>query len=124
MPPIVWPQVWSSGKRGPECGPENLVDGETNTCWIGNATGAPWRVAVDYGQTVGIEGVDILFRDEPWTNIGIAGSSNVVEWYNAMPLTHTGAPLRYLYINMWEDRSRTSPPALREIMLKPAAPSR
>ena len=111
----VWPQVWSSGDASPEYSCSNLVDGDTNTLWVGNPGGSPWRVNIDFGQVLPVSNLDVLFFNTAWTNMGLIGSRDAVEWFDFLTLTNWPASSRYLYMHLWNDASRSNPPAVREI---------
>ena len=110
-----WPWVWTSGDLSKECGSSNLIDGNTNTMWIGNDGGEPWRVILDLGVTTDVTGIQVMFQDTVWTNMGIIGSRNNEVWFDYMMETNEWVPLRYLYVNFWGDEQGTKPPAIREI---------
>jgi hypothetical protein len=111
----VLPYTWSSGVLSTNYSANNLVDGDTNTLWVGNACGAPWRITIDLGQAVVISNFDILFEGDAWTNIAVAGSADSETWFDVLTATDWPISIQYLYLNLWTDPSRTSPPAIREI---------
>ena len=109
------PWVWTSGNDSDEYPSDNLIDGDTNTLWIGNVTGSPWRVILDLGAVKDIRAVDVLFQDAPWTNLGIVGSRDSEVWFNYLAETNEWTPLRYLHINFRGDEHGAKPPTIREI---------
>ena len=111
-----WPSVWTSGDFSNECGASNLVDGNTNTMWIGNVGGAPWRMILDLGTVTNVTGIQVMFQDAVWTNMGIIASRDSEVWFDYLAETNEWAPLRYLYINFWGDEHGVQPPAIREII--------
>ena len=112
-----WPWVWTSGDLSREWGASNLIDGNTNTMWIGNDGGEPWRVILDLGVTTDVTGIQVMFQDTVWTNMGIIGSRNNEVWFDYMMETNEWVALRYLYVNFWGDEHGAKPPTIREIIL-------
>ena len=112
-----WPWVWTSGDFSKECGASHLIDGNTNTIWIGNVSGEPWRVILDLGVVTDMTtGIQLMFQDTAWTNKEIIGSRDSEVWFDYLAETNEGVPLRYLYINFWGDEHGAQPPAIREII--------
>ena len=111
-----WPWVWASGDFSEECGASNLIDGDTNTMWIGNVGGEPWRVILDLGVVTDVTGIQVMFQDIVWTNKEIIGSRDSEVWFDYLAETNEWVPLRYLYVNFWGDEHGTQPPAIREII--------
>ena len=111
-----WPWVWTSGDLSKECGASNLIDGDTNTMWIGSAGGEPWRVILDLGVVTDVTGIQLMFQDMAWTNQEIIGSRDREVWFNYLAETNEWVPLRYLYVNFWGDKPGAQPPAIREII--------
>ena len=111
-----WPWVWTSGDLSREWGASNLIDGNTNTMWIGNDGGEPWRVILDLGVTSDVTGIQVMFQDTAWTNMGIIGSRDSEVWFDYLAETNEWVPLRYLYVNFWGDEHGATPPAIREIL--------
>ena len=110
-----WPWVWTSGDLSEEWGASNLIDGNTDTMWIGNDGGEPWRVILDLGVTTDVTGIQVMFQDTAWTNMGIIGSRDSEIWFDYMMATNEWVALRYLYVNFWGDKHGVKPPAIREI---------
>ena len=111
-----WPWVWTSGDLSREWGASNLIDGNTNTMWIGNDGGEPWQVILDLGVVTDVTGVQVMFQDTAWTNMGIIGSRDSEIWFDYMMATNTWVALRYLYVNFWGDEHGAKPPTIREII--------
>ena len=111
-----WPWVWTSGDLSEEWGVSNLIDGNTNTMWIGNDGGEPWRVILDLGVTTDVTGIQVMFHDTAWTNKKIIGSRDSEIWFDYMMATNTWVALRYLYVNFWGDEHGAKPPMIREII--------
>ena len=111
-----WPWVWTSGDLSKECGASNLIDGNTNTMWIGNVGGEPWRVILDLGVVTDVTGIQVMFQDMAWTNKEIIGSRDSEVWFDYLTETNEWVPLRYLYVNFWGDEHGAQPPAIREII--------
>ena len=111
-----WPWVWTSGELLGECGASNLIDGNTNTMWIGDVGGDPWRVILDLGVITDVTGIQLMFQDTAWTNKEIMGSRDSEVWFDYLAETNEWAPLRYLYINFRGDEHGAQPPAIREII--------
>ena len=111
-----WPWVWTSGDFSKECGASNLIDGNTNTIWIGNVGGEPWRVILDLGTVTDVTGIQLMFLDTAWTNKEIIGSRDSEVWFDYLAETNEWAPLRYLYVNFWGNEHGAQPPAIREII--------
>ena len=111
-----WPWVWTSGDLSGEWGATNLMDGNTNTMWIGNVGGEPWRVILDLGVVTDVADIQVMFEDTVWTNKEIIGSRDSEVWFDYLAETNEWAPLRYLYVNFWGDEHGAQPPAIREII--------
>ena len=111
-----WPTVWTSGDLSKECGASNLIDGDTNTLWIGNVGGDPWRVILDLGVVTDISGIQLMFQDTAWTNQEIIGSRDSEVWFDYLAETNEWVSLRYLYVNFRGDERGAQPPAIREII--------
>ena len=111
-----WPRMWTSGDLSKECGASNLTDGDTNTMWIGNVGGEPWRVILDLGAVTDVTGIQLMFLDTAWTNKEIIGSRDSEVWSDYLVETNEWVPLRYLYVNFWGDEHGAQPPAIREII--------
>ena len=111
-----WPWVWTSGDFSKECGASNLIDGNTNTMWIGNVGGEPWRVILDLGTVTDVTGIQLMFLDTAWMNKEIIGSRDREVWFDYLAETNEWVPLRYLYINFWGNEHGAQPPAIREII--------
>ena len=111
-----WPSVWTSGDLSEEYGATNLIDGDTNTIWIGNVGGEPWRVILDLGVVTDVTGIQLMFPDTVWTNKEIIGSRDSEVWFDHLAETNEWVPLRYLYVNFWGDERGAQPPAIREII--------
>ena len=111
-----WPWVWTSSDLSKECRASNLIDGNTNTMWIGNIGDEPWRVILDLGVVTDVTGIQLMFQDTVWTNKEIIGSRDSEVWFDYLAETNEWVPLRYLYINFQGDEHRAQPPAIREII--------
>ena len=111
-----WPWVWTSGDLSKECGASNLIDGNTNTMWIGNVGGEPWRVILDLGVVTDVTGIQLMFQDTAWTNKEMIGSRDSEVWFDYLAETNEWVPLRYLYVNFFGDEHGAQPPAIREII--------
>ena len=107
------PSVWTSGNLSDAHPAANLIDGNTNTIWIGATDGAPWRVLLDLGRVTEVSDLDVLYLDAPWTNMGLIGSTDAETWFDYKAQTNASVSLRYLYLNLW---GGTTPPAIREII--------
>ncbi|MCE9614904.1 MAG: M6 family metalloprotease domain-containing protein [Lentisphaerae bacterium] len=116
--PEAWPRIWASSSAGPQHPPANLLDGNTNTCWIGQPNASPWRIIVDLGHVTRARGLDVRFVDPPWSNMGVVGSADALTWFAVSGSTNTLAPVRHFYLNLWTDDGATNPPAIREIILQ------
>ena len=111
-----WPWVWTSGDFSKECGASNLIDGDTNTLWIGNVGGEPWRVILDLGAVTDVTGIQLMFQDIAWTNQELIGSRDSEVWFDYLAETNEWVPLRYLYVDFWGNEHGAQPPAIREII--------
>ena len=111
-----WPLVWTSGDFSEECKASNLIDGDTNTLWIGNTGGEPWRVILDLGVVTDVTGIQLMFQDIAWTNKEIIGSRDSEVWFDYLAETNEWVPLRYLYVDFWGNERGAQPPAIREII--------
>jgi hypothetical protein len=56
-----------------------------------------------------------LYADEAWVNQGMVGAAELDHWFDLGAVTHWPVPVRYIYLNLWDD-SGTNAPALREII--------
>ena len=110
------PSVWTSGDFSEECGAANLIDGNTNTIWIGNVGGEPWRMILDFGAVTDVTGIQLMFQDSAWTNKEIIGSRDSEVWFDYLAATNEWVSLRYLYVDFWRDEHGAQPPAIREII--------
>ena len=110
------PSIWTSGDFSGEFGAANLIDGNTNTMWIGNVGGDPWRIILDLGAVTDVTGVRVMFQDTLWMNMGILGSRDNKVWFDYLAETNEWLPLRYLCVNFWTDEQSAQPPAVREII--------
>ena len=108
------PSVWSSGDCSADFPARHLVDGDTNTLWVGNPGGSPWSVTVDLDQTTDVSAIAVLFYGAPWTNFGLAGSADATTWFDLATLTNGPLKAHYLYLNLW-DPTGSNVPAVREI---------
>ena len=116
---VSWPQVWSSSDWSAKCTAGNLVDGDTNTVWVGKADGSPWAVSVDFGKMMKLADLQVLFWDKAWKNTFVGGSVNgTTDWFDVMSNTNSTINVRYLLIEMWYDPAEKTPPAIREIIWK------
>ena len=111
-----WPWVWTSGDFSKECGSSNLIDGNTNTIWIGNVGGDPWRIILDLGVITDVTGIQLMFQDTAWTNKELIGSRDSEVWFDYLAETNEWVPLRYLYVNFGGEEHGAQPPAIREIL--------
>ena len=109
------PYIWSSGALSSGFPAATLLDGDTNTMWIGDPGGAPWRISIDLGQAVAMNNFELLFKGESWTNMAVAGSLDSLLWFDVLSATGWPVSCEFLYLNLWGDSSRTNPPAIREI---------
>jgi hypothetical protein len=108
--------AWASGAWSDQFGASNLLDGDTNTVWIGDPGGSPWRVIVDLGQTKSLSEVDVMFLDQPWTNMGMIGSCDADVWVDFGAVTNWPVAARYIYLNLWDPSGASAPPAIRELL--------
>ncbi|MBA4386456.1 MAG: hypothetical protein C0404_00660 [Verrucomicrobia bacterium] len=114
-----WPQVWSRGDWSPRFAAGNVIDGNTNTAWVGKLDGAPWLVSLDFGARTNLEDLQVMFWDNAWANTFVGGSVNGTnDWFDVQSSTNRPMGMRYLMIEMWNDPSKTAPPAIREIIWK------
>jgi hypothetical protein len=119
--PVAQPSAWSrSGMSAWKATPE-LADGNTRTVWQGRPAESPWMVALDFGHTVPREQPDILFADEPWDNVGMMGTCDLLEWFDLRLTTNWPIPCRALFLH-FPDAGSDRAPAIREIQW-PAAES-
>jgi hypothetical protein len=114
-PGEVWPRVWSSGSYGEGYGPENLTDGNTNTCWVGDIGGAPWWIGLDLGGPLNLDKFQMEFAEKLWKYTGIVGSADGVQWYDVLTQTNVPFSCRYIMIQLWADPGRGDLPVVREI---------
>lgn len=114
-----WPQTWSSSDWSPKHTAINLVDGDTNTVWVGKDGGATWAVSVDFGVKMKLTDLQILFWGKAWKSTFVGGSVNgTTDWFDVTSVTNSTIDIRYLLIEMWNDPTETTPPAIREIIWK------
>jgi hypothetical protein len=109
------PWVWTSGNYSDEYPADKLIDGDTNTLWIGDVTCQPWRVILDLGAVEDARAVEVVFQATPWTNMGMVGSRDGEVWCDYLAETNDGVALRYLHFNFRGDK-QSPPPAIREIL--------
>ena len=111
-----WPWVWTSGDFSKECGASNLIDGNTNTMWIGDVGGEPWRIILDLGVVTDVTGMQLMFKDVVWKNKEIIGSRDSEVWFDYLAETNEWVSLRYFYVDFWGNEHGAQPPAIREII--------
>ena len=90
-----------------------LIDGDTNTLWTG-AGFAPWAVAIDLGDTLQLESVDIEYAAEPWAEVGVLGTEDLLEWFDLMSITNRPVPCRAIFFDFRGDGSEKTP-AIQDI---------
>ena len=108
--------VWASGAWSDQFGATNLLDGNPDTVWIGNPGGSPWRVMVDLGRTEQLNAPDVMFFNQPWTNMGLIGSCDASVWFDFRAVTNWPVATRYIYLNLWDPSGTSAPPAIRELL--------
>jgi hypothetical protein len=109
-----WPVVYTGDGLAEDVEAHVLVDGDTNTIWSGLGE-SPWRVMLDLGRVTDMSELDLLYADEAWVNQGMVGAAELDHWFDLGAVTHWPVPVRYIYLNLWDD-SGTNAPALREII--------
>jgi glucose/arabinose dehydrogenase len=112
----VLPTAWVSGSWSREYGEANLIDGDTETFWLGNPGGSPWAAYIDFGQPMLLNDVAVLFHGSTWTNLGMVGSADSYVWSDLHAVTNWPFPAQYLYFSLWEQAGSTDVPAIREIL--------
>jgi hypothetical protein len=110
----TWPMAEARSGDAPWAAAPELVDGDTNTLWIGNAGAPSWAIALDFGESIPLQNLDILYAGLPWTNIGVMGTGDLLEWFDLGLLTNGSIPCRALYLHFPNDGSGSAP-AIREI---------
>lgn len=98
-----------------------LVDGDTNTVWIGDAGAATWSIAVDLREVMPLQRLDLLFDGGPWSDFSVLGTADQVEWVDLDQAAEFPVPCRALFIQLRGDGSGTSP-AIRDIQWNQTAP--
>jgi hypothetical protein len=111
-----WAPVWASGEWSDQFKAGNLLDGDTNTVWVGDPGGSPWRVIVDLGHTKALGELDVMFFDQPWTDMGLLGSEDSTVWFDFGTVTNWPVAARYIYLNLWDPSGAGAPPAIRELL--------
>lgn len=117
----IWPWAWAHGNGSDWVAAPELVDGDTNTVWVGNPGESPWSVALDFEESIPVQNVNLLFCGTTWTNMGAIGTSDLLEWRDLSRATNWPMPVRALFFEFRDDGSET-PPAIREIQWEEQEP--
>jgi len=108
----VWPKAWAkSGDGAWEEAPE-LVDGDEETFWEGDPAATTWSVALDFGRSRTLHGVEIFCADEAWADVGMIGSADLVEWFDLDLISEWPVSCRALYLHFRQDGTGTAPSIL------------
>jgi hypothetical protein len=91
-----------------------LVDGDTNTVWTGDAGASTWSIAVDLDQVVLLHSLDLHFAGVPWGDYSVMGTADRLEWVDLDQAAERPVACRALYIQLRGDGSGIAP-AIREI---------
>ena len=110
-----WPVAVARGSDTDWTAAPNLVDGDTNTLWIGNAGASSWSLVLDFEESLPLDNLDILFAGEPWPEVGLMGTDNLREWFDLEQISIWPVPCRAVYIYL-NGRGAGSAPAIREIL--------
>jgi hypothetical protein len=116
-----WPLAWARGSGSGWSAAPNLVDGDTNTLWIGSAVDSSWSIALDFEETIPLQSLDILDEGEPWPVVGVMGTDDLLEWYDLGQATNRPVACRAIFIYFHGDGSG-SVPAIREIQWETKPP--
>ncbi len=106
-------KVWARGGEGDWVGAPELVDGDPETVWTGTEAG-PWAVAVDLGEVIPLEALDIEFAGEPWESVNVLGTEDLLEWFDLMAITNPPVSCRAVFFDFREGQ-RGQVPGVREI---------
>jgi hypothetical protein len=108
-------QAWTSSDQSDATPAASLIDGTTNTPWIGSATGEPWRATVDLGRVADVTNIEVPFAGAAWTNMAVIVSKDGNTWIDYRSATDQRMLVRYIYLYMWGRDHGTNPPAVQEI---------
>ncbi|MBN1558148.1 MAG: hypothetical protein JW951_08385, partial [Lentisphaerae bacterium] len=112
---LSWPFVTTSGDRSQADDPYYLADGTTNTVWVGNADGSPWRINMDLGEAKRLNDLRFIFDEAPWAaGMAVVGSLDGYTWFD-MTTAAWPVDVRYVHAEFWAD-GPADPPAIREIV--------
>ena len=108
------PWAWARGTGSGWTAVPELVDGDPGTVWTGRAGEEAWAVMVDFGQSLPLQSVDIVYEHQPWPEVGVIGSEDLREWFDLGRVDRWPVSCRAIYFGFPGDGSGV-PPALREI---------
>ena len=108
--PVAWAR---DGQSGWVLAPE-LVDGDEDTIWRGTPEARSWAVALDFGERVPLQAVDIVYENSPWTKVGALGTADMMEWRDLDGGDPGPVACRILYLDFREGDGDAAP-AIREI---------
>ena len=111
---VVWPRVEARSGDSPWAAAPELVDGDTNTLWIGAAGATSWAIALDFGECIALQNLDVFCEKGSWTKVGVMGTPDLREWRDLSLSAAGPVPCRALYFYFPDDGSG-HPPAIREI---------
>jgi hypothetical protein len=116
-----WPVAWvRSGVAEWQLAPE-LTDGDSETLWRGSADSTSWSIALDFEEVVPLQALDLIYADQPWTEVGVMATEDLVEWMDLERVADRPVNCRALFLHFGEDGSG-HPPAIREIEWEEEAP--
>ena len=85
-----------------------LIDGDPETVWTGAGAG-PWAVAVDLGEILQLEAMDIEYSGEPWEAVSVLGTEDLLKWFDLSAITNLPVPCRAVFFDFPCDGGETAP---------------
>ena len=108
------PWAWARGTGSGWTPAPELVDGDPDTVWRGREGEEAWAILVDFGQSLPLRNVDMVYACQPWPEVGVIGSDDLREWFDLGRVDRWPVSCRAIYFGFPGDGSGV-PPALREI---------
>ena len=108
------PAVWARSGAGDWHAAPELVDGDGVRPWTGDPEALSWAIALDFGESLPLRNLDILFAGEPWPEIGRMGTDDLLEWFDLDGIADGPVSCRAIYLYFRGEGSGT-PPSVREV---------
>ena len=105
--------AWARAGENRWVAASELIDGDPETVWEG-AGARPWAVAVDLGETIQLEVLDIEYAGEPWESVNVLGTEDLLEWFDLTALTNLPVKCRAVFFD-FQGGGDTKTPAIGEI---------